>query len=46
LESAGAITSLGAGVDHLLDDADLLAGIGFVLDAVGDQVEIVGWAFW
>ncbi len=27
--------------DHLLHDANLVRGIGFVLDAVGDQVELV-----
>ena len=28
--------------DHLLDNADLVGGIGFVLDAVRDQRELVG----
>ena len=27
------------GVDHFVDNGDLRAGIGFVLDAVGDQLE-------
>ena len=36
---------IGDALEDLLDDADLFTGIGFVLDAVGNQLEIVRVGF-
>ncbi|MNE35394.1 hypothetical protein D3C80_1291520 [compost metagenome] len=33
------------GQDHLLDDTRLACGVGFILDAVGDEVEFAGVIF-
>ncbi|MNK66855.1 hypothetical protein D3C87_861840 [compost metagenome] len=33
------------GQDHLLDDARLARGVGFILDAVGDELEFAGVIF-